>query len=758
MDPKIGVFICEGCDIGGSLDIDKLKERAADSECGAHFCQTHKAYCTPEGIQAIKDAIASEDLNRVSICACSQRVFSNLFQFGPEVVVDRANLREQVAWCHEPNDEDTQMLGEDNVAMSVEKLKHIKNPEVKEVETSKDIMVVGGGITGLTAALNVAKAGYKAVLVEKEAELGGWSRKFHKVFPKKAPYRELEDTNHEAMIAEVEANSNITILKSTTIKKTAGQPGEFDVTLQNGSGEQNLKIGAIIQATGWRPYPTEKLDYLGYGKSPNVVTNIEMEEMARAGKLELPSGGQPKSVAFIQCAGSRDKDHIPYCSAVCCRVSLKQAKYIREKYPDCRVYIIYKDLRSPQQYEMFYAHVQEDDGIFLTKGEIEAVNADGNRITIDVSETLLGEDIRIETDMVVLATGMVATTKVGDEFEDIGPMERELRMSAPPEEGAKKPTEEETTEDGKKAASGAEQGAKILNLTYRQGTDLPTLKYGFPDSHFICFPYETRRTGIYAAGAVRAPMDIAASINDAYGAALKAIQAVESISGGKAVHPRSGDLSEFDFFMQRCTQCKRCTEECPFGTLDEDDKGTPLLNPNRCRRCGICLGSCPERIITFQNYNIVMHSKMIGQISMPDEFDEKPRILIFVCENDALPALDMVGQMRLKYSPFVRFLPVRCIGSTNVIWINDALSKGFDGIMLLGCKKGDDYQCHFVKGSQLAATRMTNVQDKLKQLALESERVVIHEVQINDYDKIPKLIDDFVEEIETMGYNPFKGM
>jgi quinone-modifying oxidoreductase subunit QmoB len=210
--------------------------------------------------------------------------------------------------------------------------------------------------------------------------------------------------------------------------------------------------------------------------------------------------------------------------------------------------------------------------------------------------------------------------------------------------------------------------------------------------------------------------------------------------------------------VQRCTQCKRCTEECPFGTLDEDDKGTPLPNPNRCRRCGICLGACPERIITFQNYNIVMHSKMIGQISMPDEFDEKPRILIFVCENDALPALDMVGQMRLKYSPFVRFLPVRCIGSTNVIWINDALSKGFDGVMLLGCKKGDDYQCHFVKGSQLAATRMTNVQDKLKQLALESERVVIHEVQINDYDKIPKLIDDFVEEIETMGYNPFKGM
>jgi quinone-modifying oxidoreductase subunit QmoB len=762
MDPKIGVFICEGCEIGKSLDIDKLKEHAT-GEAKAAYCATHKAYCSPEGVHAIRDAIGSEGLNRVSIAACSGRVFADLFHFGPEVMVDRTSLREYVAWCHEPNDEDTQMLAEDYVAMSCAKLVNSALPEVKEPEISKDILVIGGGVTGMQAALNVANAGYKAVLVEKEAELGGWSRKFYKLFPKKAPYKDLEDTRHEAMAAEVENNPNITVHKSTTVKRTNGQPGEFDVTLQNGSGEQQIKIGAIIQATGWRQYPTKKLEYLGYGQSPNVITNIEMEEMAKSGKIELPTGGTPKSVAFIQCAGSRDKDYMPYCSAVCCRVSLKQAKYVREKYPDCRVYIIYKDVRSPQQYELFYMQAQADDGIFLTKGEVQKVAADNGKITIDVSETLLGEDIQVEADMVVLASGMVSSAKVGNKFIDIGPMEKELLIGQsedekdetddPPPEVA-----EAVLEGGKKAASGAEPGAHILNLSYRQGTDLPTLKYGFPDSHFICFPYETRRTGIYAAGPVRAPMDIASSINDAYGASLKAIQAVEAISKGKAVHPRSGDLSEFDFFMQRCTQCKRCTEECPFGTLDEDEKGTPLPNPNRCRRCGICLGACPERIITFKNYNIVMHSKMIGSISMPDEFDEKPRILIFVCENDAMPALDMVGQMRMKYSPFVRFIPVRCIGSTNVIWLNDALSKGFDGVMLLGCKKGDDYQCHFVKGSQLAATRMTNVQDKLKQLALESERVEIHEIQISDYDKIPKLIDDFVESIETMGYNPFKGM
>jgi len=119
------------------------------------------------------------------------------------------------------------------------------------------------------------------------------------------------------------------------------------------------------------------------------------------------------------------------------------------------------------------------------------------------------------------------------------------------------------------------KGTEILNLTYRQGPDLPVLRYGFPDSHFVCFPYETRRTGIYAAGAVRAPMDSAHAQEDALGAAMKAIQSVELAAQGQAAHPRAGDLSFPSFFLQRCTQCKRCTEECPFGTLDEDEKGTP---------------------------------------------------------------------------------------------------------------------------------------------------------------------------------------
>jgi quinone-modifying oxidoreductase subunit QmoB len=297
----------------------------------------------------------------------------------------------------------------------------------------------------------------------------------------------------------------------------------------------------------------------------------------------------------------------------------------------------------------------------------------------------------------------------------------------------------------------------MLNLEYRQGPEMPPLQYGFPDSHFICFPYESRRTGIYPTGSVRSPMDVPSTIDDATGAALKAIQCVELTSQGMALHPRAMDMTYPDFFMQRCTQCKRCTVECPFGAINEDEKANPLPNPTRCRRCGVCMGACPERIISFKNYSVRMIGNMIKSINVPDEYEEKPRIVVLACENDAYPALDMVGINRMQYSPWFRVIPMRCLGSLNLIWVADTLSKGIDGILLLGCRHGDEYQCHFIKGSELANIRLSKVQETLDRLVLESGRVRLVQLQISDYGELPKILNEFAEKVVELGPNPYKG-
>jgi len=298
-----------------------------------------------------------------------------------------------------------------------------------------------------------------------------------------------------------------------------------------------------------------------------------------------------------------------------------------------------------------------------------------------------------------------------------------------------------------------------INLAYRQGPAFLDLDLfdGYADSHFICFPYETRRTGVYTCGGVRKAETMEETIDDATGAALKAIQCIESADRGVAVHPRSGDMTYPEFFFQRCTQCKRCTEECPFGALDDDEKGTPLPNPTRCRRCGTCMGACPERIIGFADYNVDMIGSMVKAVEVPDDDEDKLRIVVFVCENDAYPAIDMSGMHRNKINRLVRFIPVRCLGSVNMVWIKDAMSSGMDGALLMGCKYGDDYQCHFVKGSEIANKRMENIGETLGTLGLEPERCSVRQIAISDYDRIPAIIDEFVEEIIELGPNPFKG-
>jgi len=756
MEEKIGVFICTGYGIAEAIDIDALCE-VATGEYNVPFCKTIES-CESSDLKSIFDDIQRENLTKVVIAGISPRRYDDC-EFPNNVIIEKFALREHVIRCLPANDEDTQMLAEDYLRMYIAKIEKMESLEPFQTEETLDktILVVGGGITGLTAASEAAKTGYEVRLVEKSDSLGGWLGKQHKSVPTKPPYRELEDTGVDSLIAEVDDNSRIKVYKSAQTSSISGAPGLFDVTLTSTNGKSNgevldsFRVGSIIQATGWKP--RELAEVVSWGDFEDVIRNVEFEEIIKTQeKVTRPSDGSDvKSIAFIQSIGSQDEEFLSFCSSICCLTSLKQATYMRERDEETKAYIFYEFIRTPGQYEDFYRRVQEDPGVFLTKGDVTGVTRDEDgKLIVDVKNTMPGEQIQVKVDMVVVATGMVpisadseAIRALGDAKAVVAKGEADILV----EKAALKVDELKHHE-----------GTEILNLDYRQGPDVPTLQFGFPDSHFICFPYESRRTGIYLAGSVRQPMDGIGAREDGTGAALKAIQCVEMISRGEAVHPRAGDISYPDFFLQRCTQCKRCTEECPFGVLNEDEKGTPLLWATRCRRCGVCMGACPERIVSFKDYSVNVISSMIKAVEVPDEDEEKPRILALLCENDAFPALDLVGINKLQISPFIRVIPVRCLGSVNASWVKEAISSGFDGVILIGCKYGDDYQCHFIKGSELASKRGENISEMLEQMAMENERVELHQLQITEYEKLPKIFDDFAELIEEIGMNPFKGM
>ncbi|MEC4676041.1 MAG: CoB--CoM heterodisulfide reductase iron-sulfur subunit A family protein [Nitrospirota bacterium] len=368
--------------------------------------------------------------------------------------------------------------------------------ETTGTPVSGTILVVGGGISGITTALEAAEVGYEVFIVEKNPYLGGRVAQLNKYFPKLCP----PTCGLEINFQRIKNNKNVKYFTLTEIENISGGPGNYDVTLKetpryvNGNctccgkcaeacdveipndfnfgmdkrkaaylphemafpqryvldasivGKDaankcreaceynaidldmqpktfNLKVASIVWATGWNPYDAKKMDNLRFGWIKNVITNMMMERLAAVngptgGKIVRPSDGKAVSnIAFVQCAGSRDENHLPYCSYVCCLASLKQTTYIREQYPKAKVTIFYIDLRTPGRYEKFYKKVKADANVFFVKGKVAKIEEDPTTrdVLVTAENTLSGKKVQGRFDMVVLATGMepsTATVKV----------------------------------------------------------------------------------------------------------------------------------------------------------------------------------------------------------------------------------------------------------------------------------------------------------------------------------------------------------
>lgn len=410
----------------------------------------------------------------------------------------------------------------------------------------KKVLVIGGGFSGLTAAVETAEAGHEVIIVEKTPFFGGRVTQLNKYFPKLCP----PNCGLEMNFKRVKNNGDITFLTLAEVEKITGQEGSYEVTIKKsprfindkcvgcnacaeacpvempnefnfgldktkaayithnqafpfqyaidarhckGSScakcvaackydaiDLNMKpetmtvsVGAIVLATGWEPYDMSKLDILGAGKIANVVSNMQMERLASpngptGGKILRPSDKKPaKNIAFVQCAGSRDENHLPYCSYICCMASLKQVTYLRDQYKDAKARIFYIDMRTPgTRYEQFYETIKQDQNVTFTKGKVARITEDPETgdVTLEAEDVMSGKKVKATFDMVVLATGMVPSTRA-----------------------AKIPGEVSYTPEGFVAAAALKKG-------------------------------------MTAVGTLKSPVDVARSVQDATGAAIKSIQ------------------------------------------------------------------------------------------------------------------------------------------------------------------------------------------------------------------------------------------
>lgn len=471
------------------------------------------------------------------------------------------------------------------------------------------------------------------------------------------------------------------------------------IKLDQTSEEKVLRVGAVLVTTGWDPYPLGRVAEFGYGHHPRMISNLEMEKLLGA---EVSGPSSPgfslqdlNAVGFIQCVGSRDERHQKYCSSVCCSATLKQALAFKEQAPAATCYVFFMDLRATGFNEDLYRRARDLGVIFIRERPTEVkVDTEGGNLSIRVNDPILGRPILVDLDLLVLAGGM-----------------------AP--------------------AAGTPELGQVLNL--------PQNQYGFFESHHQCHPEDGQRTGIYVGGCAREPMNVSRAIESAHLAAMKALKFLE----GRVLIDPTYPLVD----KTRCDQCKRCVEECPFGSFGFDEKGFPTPDLARCRQCGICMGVCPLGVISLRHHTIKQEAVQVEAINTAFMGEGEPVILAFLCENDAYLAARSAVHLGLPVPPNVIFIKVPCAGAVNNALVADALSFGIDGVLIAGCQ---DDQCHYVRGSQLVKKRRGDLGEKLRTMMIEPERVRFESLGIRQSQKYVRLLQTHIEDLKAMGPNPFK--
>ncbi|MFX0181051.1 MAG: 4Fe-4S binding protein, partial [Candidatus Hodarchaeota archaeon] len=545
-DPiRIGVFICHcGSNIADFVDVEKVAEEIQTIR-DVIYVERNLYTCSEESQRSIQEAIEKYDLNRVIIAACTPRTHLPLFQatcakvgLNPYLVLF-ASIRELVSWVHMSEPERATQKAKEQILMTISKARLVEPLYDIEVDVLPSALVIGGGITGMTSSLAIAKKGFRVFIVERDEELGGFIRNLHSIDP--------DETSPEQilipMIQAIRTNPNIEVLTSSLVNSVKGSIGNFQVRIGQYGVLKEINVGAIIVAVGGQEFKPK--GFYNYEKNKNIFTNLEFESLIRNNNLK-----DGEKIAFIQCVGSREEEGRTYCSLTCCAESIKNALIVKKLYPNSQIFILYRDIRVSYEEEIEYRKAREK-GInfiqYLAK-DPPFLRNNGAKLSINVRDFLTRVNFDLEIDKIVLATPLIAW------------------------------------EENKKLS-------EMLKVP------LDNHRFFF-EAHPKLRPVDFATDGIFICGAAQCPKNIKESISQALGAASRAL--IPLMNAKASVEGATSSLPEFK--KKLCTGCEVCLTVCPYNAISKNDLDEIEINQVLCKGCGVCGATCTNQALVIKHF------------------------------------------------------------------------------------------------------------------------------------------------------------
>lgn len=534
--PRIGLFVCHcGINIASVIDIEKVVETAKDLP-GVVYAEAQQYACADNTQEHIKQTIQEYQLNRLVVASCTPRTHESLFRetarecgLNP-FLVEMANIRDQCSWVHTNDPAAATEKAIDLVRMAVGRASRLKPLTTEELPVVQSALIIGGGPSGMTAALSLATQGFDVCLIEKTDRLGGRQMR--------GPDKHFV----EELAQQVAQNPRISVFTNSKLRKIEGHIGNFSSQIQTPQGQETVKHGVTIIATGGLDYlPHEYL----YGQNPRVITQNELEVKIEEGLSELPTNA---NLIMIQCVGSRTEDR-PFCSRFCCIQAVKNAIRIKELRPDVSITVLYRDMRTYGENEIFYQKARELGVIFVryeTENPPQVIPDD--TLKVRFVEPEIGYTVETKVDHLILSTGMSPAT--GN--QEISEM-------------AKVPL----NEDG-----------------------------FFLEAHVKLRPVDFAAEGFYLCGSAHSPKTTAENIEQAQAVAARAATVLS-----KPVLVVGGQVSVVD--TRKCVSCLTCVRICPYGAPAvsyKNGKNRVEIQAAMCMGCGSCAAECPAKAIQLQHF------------------------------------------------------------------------------------------------------------------------------------------------------------